>query len=128
MQINPFNLIQRTHWAMPEKEKLAIKIIIFFENYFVINFFKNSQALYSLKRYKEALKCYEDGLKFADQNHAGLRRLIEVITQEMQGTTITSSIGCSTNQGYHSFFTFTSPFPFYLFFFCDFVISLWDRR
>ena len=71
-----------------------------------------------MKRYKEALKCYEDGLKFADQNHAGLRRLIEVITQEMQGTTITSSIGCSTNQGYyHSFFTFTSPFPFYLFFF-----------
>lgn len=53
---------------------------------------QKGKALYSLKRHKEALKCYEEGLKMADPNHAGLRRLVEIITQELQGTSITSSI------------------------------------
>jgi len=59
---------------------------------------QKGKALYSLKRHKEALKCYEEGLKNADPNHAGLRRLVEILTQELQGTSITCSVSNSLDE------------------------------
>lgn len=63
-----------------------------------IAYAQKGKALYSLKRHKEALKCFEEGLKMADPNNAGLRRLVEIITQELQGTSITSSSGVTPSE------------------------------